>query len=253
MFPEQVNGFVSAGVMLLMLVFARVGTAMIMMPAFGDVRVPAQAKIALAFLASLVMLPTLPLPEPPQRVDMLVGLIAIEALIGAFIGMAGRIFMAAFHLLGAQVGFAAGLSNAMAPPDANFDGANTLAALLQVAALALIFATDTHHVMISGLARSYHVMPVGQPMLGDMAEQMARIGGSSFYIAAAVGAPFIIFSILVNLALGLANRVMPAMQVFFVAGPGLIIIGLGLLFLLVPAIMNGVIGEMGKFYLELVR
>lgn len=250
---ELVSSLVATNIVILMLAFARIGTALIMMPGFGDFRIPQKHKIALGFILSVLMVPTLPMPAAPDRLDILVALIAIECMVGAFIGLGGRIFMAAFHMLGAQVGFAIGLSNAFAPPSMDQESANMVANLLQLAAVTLIFATNTHHVMIGGILHSYDVFEVGRPVLGDMVEQMARIGASAFYIAASVGTPFIVFAVVMNLALGLANRVMPAMQVFFVAGPLLIVVGLILLALLAAAITTGVISEMGIWYMDLVR
>ncbi|MFG6083389.1 flagellar biosynthetic protein FliR [Paracoccus litorisediminis] len=247
------NAWIAGNVTLLMLAFARIGTALIMMPGLGDMKIPARVKIAFGVLLTLIAFQALPMPEAPDRLGVLAALIIIEIIIGAYIGLAGRVFFTVFHLIGAQIGFASGLSNAMAPPDANFDGANTVAAMMHVAGLALMFLTDTHHIMIGGIMKSYEIIPPGRLVLDDLVEQFARITAASFHIAAAIGAPFIIFAVLVNLALGLANRVMPAMQVFFVAGPGLIFLGLGLLALLIPAILSGVLVEMANWYLDLVR
>lgn len=250
---DTVNAIVASNIVLLMLAFARIGTALILMPGFGDFRIPAKHKISLGVILSILLVPTLPLPAAPERLDILVVLIALECLVGAFIGLGGRLFMAAFHMLGAQIGFAIGLSNAFAPPDMDQESANMVANLLQLSAVALIFATDTHHIMIGGILHSYDLIAVGQPIMADLAEQMARLGSSMFYIAASVGTPFIVFAVVMNLALGLANRVMPAMQVFFVAGPLLIVAGLVLLSLLAAAITTGVISEMGTWYMDLVR
>lgn len=245
--------WLAQNVMLVLLAFARIGTAMMLMPGFGESAIPARAKVALGMLVSLSLFAMLPLPAVPSSPALLGGLVVFEVLIGAFIGLGARIFMAVFHILGGIIGYAAGLSNALAPQDANFEGASAVAGLLHMSALALIFATDMHHLMLSGIVRSYQVMPVGALMMGDMVEQLARLGGSAFYIAMMVGAPFLVFTVLFNLALGLANRVMPTMQVFFVAGPGLILMGLGLLAIAAPAMLQFVQGEFSAWLMDLRR
>ena len=68
-----------------------------------------------------------------------------------------------------------------------------------------------------------------------------------------MGAPFYVLSLLLNLGMGLANRVMPAMQVFFVAGPGLIVAGLALLALAVPAILTYQNEQLSLWFAPLVR
>ena len=69
---------------------------------------------------------------------------------------------------------------------------------------------------------SYEVFPVGLMMPGDMAEQIARAVAASFWIAVSITAPFYVLGLLLNLALGLANKMMPTLPIFFVAVPVLI-------------------------------
>lgn len=250
---DPVAAWGSQNVYLLFLVFCRVGTAMIIMPGFGESRIPPRVKIAITVMISFCMMAALPLPTVPDQPSLLLGLFGREVIIGVFLGMSLRLFVVALHILGGIVGYAAGLSNAFAPPDANFEGASAVAALLQMALVALIFVTNAHHVILWGLMRSYQTLPVGSFMIGDMTEQLARVGASAFYIAVMVGAPFLMFTILLNLALGLANRVMPTMQVFFVAGPGIILVGLAILAAAVPAILSTVITEMTDWVMMLER
>jgi flagellar biosynthesis protein FliR len=247
--PDIVTGWVH----LAALAFARVGTALLMLPGFGDTQIPPRIRIALGLVLTLALMPALPLPDPPAQVTALALLIGGEALIGVFIGTGARVLLSAMHLLGAQIGMVAGISNAFAPGVANSEGATAIGGLLTVAAIALIFATDMHHLMITALLRSYAVLPPGQLPVGEMAEQIARLGASAFRISTSLAAPFLIVSVLMNLGLGLANRVMPTMQVFFVAAPGMILAGLVLLTLAVPAILDLMTREMADWLFGLTR
>lgn len=96
--------------------------------------------------------------------------------------------------------------------------------------------------------RSYALLPPGQLMMGDMAEQIARLGSAAFYISVTIGAPFYVMSLLLNLGMGLANRVMPSMQVFFVLGPGLILAGLAVLLLAAPAILTFQVDQLARWF-----
>lgn len=240
-------------VLMVALVYARIGTATLLLPGFGDTHIPPRAKISFGIALALGLMPALPAPKVPEDVTLFALLLGLEALIGVFIGTGARLFMAAFHVLGAQIGFAAGLSNSLTPNQGSPESGSTISTLLTFGAVACIFLTNTHHVILTGLMRSYAILPPGQVMMGDMASQIARIGASAFYIAAAVGAPFYVLSLLLNLGMGLANRVMPAMQVFFVAGPGLIVAGLALLALAVPAILTYQNEQLSLWFATLVR
>lgn len=250
---DVLTAWATQNVMLVILAFARIGTALILMPGFGESRIPARSKVALGVILCLCMMPALPLPAVPDTPSLVVVLFATEALVGAFLAMCIRLFFVSLHILGGIIGYAAGLSNAFAPPDANFEGASSVAALLHVAMVALVFVTDAHHLILDGLMRSYQIIPPGKVMIADMTEQLARMGSASFYIALMVGAPFVVFTILMNLAMGLANRVMPTMQVFFVAGPGLILLGMSIFAVTAPSILENVMAEMMDWLMVLER
>ena len=251
--PGALEAWLAQNITLLILTFARIGTALILMPGFGEARIPARTKVAMGVLVSLCMMAALAPPPVPERPALLVGFIAREALVGAFLGMGVRLFFTVLHVLGGIVGYASGLSNAFAPPDANFEGASTISAMLHVALVAVMFATDTHHLVLGALLRSYQLLPPGTLMLGDMTEQMARLGAVALYMAVMVGAPFLLFTMLFNLGLGLANRVMPAMQVFLVATPGMILLGLALLAITAPAILQAVNAGLADWLITLER
>jgi len=251
--PTLAPDIVSGWIHLAALAFARVGTAVLLLPGFGETQIPPRIRIALGLVLTLSLLPILPLPAPPTQVTALALLLGAEAAIGIFIGTGARILVASLHLLGALVGMVSGLSNAFAPSQANTEGATALAALLTVAAIALIFATDLHHMMISAILNSYMILPPGRLPVGDMTDQIARLGAGALQIATSMATPFLVIAVLLNLALGLANRIMPTMQVFFVAAPGLILAGLTVFVITLPAVLDHMMMVLSDWLLGLSR
>lgn len=222
-----------------LLVFARIGTTLMFLPGFGERQVAVRARLSIALLVSLALYPATPVPLlVPDSAAGVVRLLVTESLIGLWIGLAGRILLAALHYAGAQAGYAAGLANAFAPSLGSFEGATAVGSFLMLAAIALIFATDTHHLMIRALLFSYDVMPLGDLMPGDMAREMVQAAGASLAIGVTVAAPFFVVGLLLNLGLGLANRMLPSLPVFFVAASGLIAIGLWVLAVASPAMLR---------------
>lgn len=233
-----------------LIAFARIGTALMFLPGFGEARVPARHRVALGLLISLGLLPLIPvtLPDTPLLLGLL---LAREALVGLYIGAGARILFAALHSLGALISGVASLSNALAAGDPTYEGSSAIASLLTVAGVALIFVTDTHHLMLRGMLMSYETLPAVWLPMGDMAEQTVKLASKSLYLAVMIGAPFYVLGILFNLGLGLANRVMPAMPVFFVAGPATVMLGLGLLYFTAPAMLSGFTNLFAEFFLTL--
>ena len=94
----------------------------------------------------------------------------------------------------------------------------------------LIFATNTHHLMLMALVDSYTMFaPGAPPMFEDISDAVARLVTSSFKLGIQVASPFIVVGTIFYLGLGLLARLMPQFQVFFIGLPLQILLGLTLL------------------------
>lgn len=224
------DAFLAAQVFAFLFVFARIGTALAVMPVFGEQFVSVQVRLLFALAASLLLVPVLQgrIPPVPDDVPVLVRLIAIEALAGIFLGTVARIALSALETAGMFISLQTGLAAAaIFNPALGIQG-SPFGSFLGVGGLALIVVTDLHHLLLTGLVSSYDlfVPGVGLPM-GDLAETAGRVMSQSFAIGFQMAAPFIVGGILLNVALGVMSRLVPQMQIFFVALP--LQIGAGLL------------------------
>lgn len=221
------------------LVVARLGSAVMFLPGFGEAQVPARVRLAFALVLCLALYPATPVPpiEPgePGRFALALG---SEVTVGLWIGLTARIIYAALEFAGYQIGQIAGLANALAPGLGSFEGATMVANALLIGGIAAIFVTNTHYLMIRALMFSYQVFPFGHLILGDMAAQIVKAMGASFYIGLTMAAPFLVMGTILNLGLGLANRMMPTLPVFFVAGSVLIAAALLVVAVSAPAMLR---------------
>jgi len=71
--------------------------------------------------------------------------------------------------------------------------------------------------------------------------------GRSLTLAVALAAPMIVYGIVFNVALGLAARLAPAIQVFFVAQPINLLFGLAVFTTLIGAMLTGFAGAMAQW------
>ena len=73
-------------------VFARLGTALIFMPGFGETQIPVRVRLSFALVLCAALLPATPgrqiLPTDPLEMGLLLG---TEATIGLWIGLTARI------------------------------------------------------------------------------------------------------------------------------------------------------------------
>jgi flagellar biosynthetic protein FliR len=206
----------------ILVVFARVGSAIMLMPGFGEVFVPARARLGIALALSLIVAPvvaqTLPgLPPDLIRMFLVVG---GEVAIGLFIGATVRLLLSALHVAGVVIGFQTSLSNATFFDPANAQQGALIAAFMNVLGVLLIFAADLHHLMLAGLVDSYVVFRPGNlPPLGDFSEVAVRLLARSFDLGLQIAAPFVVVGLVFYVGLGLLARLMPQIQVFFIAVP----------------------------------
>jgi flagellar biosynthetic protein FliR len=74
-----------------------------------------------------------------------------------------------------------------------------------------------------------------------------------FALAVQIAAPFIAFGILFNLGLGVLSRLMPQMQVFFVATPASILIGMLVLLATLGVMMAVFVDDLGRWLAQIGR
>lgn len=206
----------------LLLIFVRIGSAMVIMPGLAEAYVTARVRLLLALGMSIVLVgplaPTLPaLPAEPLALGRL---LAAEAVLGLFIGTTAKVLFAALHVAGTTIAFQSGLATA-AIFDPNEATQGTLPGnFLTTTALVLLFVTDAHHLLVQALAASYATLPAGAALpWDDMTELLARLVDQAFGLGLRLAAPILVVSVLTYLAMGVLNRLMPTFQVFFIALP----------------------------------
>jgi flagellar biosynthetic protein FliR len=223
------------------LVMARIGTLVMLMPGVGDRSIPVRMRLAFAILLSLMFLPLVRPVMPPLSggIEPLVRLMILEVLIGLMIGTTIRITLFAMQLAGTVAAQQMALSfSSTVDPTAGVQNP-TIATFLVLLATALIFALDLHHLSIRGMHDSYAMMMPGEaPPVGDAAQMILKTFVAAFKVGIQISAPFLVFAIVFNLGLGVLSRLMPQLQIFFLAMPASILIGTLILFAAVGVMMN---------------
>lgn len=223
-----------------LLVFARLGAAMMLMPGFGGRLLPSRFRLIMALGLAAVVVPVVgpQLPRLPDSPAALVLLLAGEITIGLFLGVVAQVLLAALSLAGTFIGFQAAMANAFTTDPVAEQQSSILPSFLANLALVLIFATDLHHLMLRAAVNSYELFVAGQPLpLGDFADMLARTVSRSFLLGMQLAGPMMVFGLVFNGGLGLMSRLMPQMQVYFVAMPMQVLVGFLLLVVTLPALM----------------
>lgn len=233
----------SGAVLVYLLVFARTGAMVMLLPPIGDANVPVRVRLMVALAIAVALAPTVSGAYPqtaPANTAMLVALIAQEITVGILVGTLARVIMSAISVAGTIIAAQTGLSYAEAlDPTSHGQQGAVIGNFLSILAVVMIFGANLHHLAIGAVAGSYHLIPPGTSLpTGDMAEMAIRIVSGAFSLGFQLAAPFIVFGFAINAGFGILARMMPQLQVFFIVTPLNVMVGFVVLTLLIGTMMT---------------
>jgi flagellar biosynthetic protein FliR len=217
---------------LLLFVFLRVGAILMSIPIFDSQGIPFLFKIALAFATSIVLFPLLKLDSVPLVSDLFtLGISGVgEIFFGLTIGFSVKLIFAGIQLAGQLAGYQMGLAIANVMDPATSEQVPLLAQFNNLIGLLVFLSINAHYWFIKALAESFRLIPpLNVNFSSSLLEHLLQLSGNMFVIALQVGAPVIAAMLLTSVAFGLVARTVPQMNVFIVAMP--LKVGVGLLFI----------------------
>ncbi|MGN6115997.1 MAG: flagellar biosynthetic protein FliR [Nitrobacter sp.] len=235
-----------------MLVFARIGAMVMLLPGLGEVNIPVRVKLAIALLLTFVMLP---LHRAAYHVDMnsmpaLVVLMIHEIVIGIVLGATARVTLSALQVAGSIIAQQLGLGFVTSVDPTQGQQGVLIGNFLTLLGIALLFATDTHYLVIAALSDSYRIFAPGELMpSGDVAALATRAFAAAFKIGLQLSAPFLVFGLVFNIGLGVLARLMPQMQVYFVGVPLSIFTG----FMILAAVLATMMGTYMDYFIGVMH
>jgi len=236
------------------LMFARIGTMIMLLPGLGEMSVPARIRLSIALLLTFVLFP---LHRAGYAIDLrspgpVIIALGQELAIGMVLGLTARVTISALQVAGSVIAQQLGLGFVTAVDPTQGQQGLIVGNFLTLLGVTLIFATDLHHLVIAGLHDSYRLFAPGEvPVVSDVASLITKTVAGAFRVGIQLSAPFLVFGLVFNVALGVLSRLMPQMQVYFVAVPLSIMIGFLILLIVVGAMMASFLGYVGGVLHEL--
>lgn len=226
------------------LVFLRIGAVLSLMPAFGEQVVPQRVRLILVLAFTAIVAPAV--FEPVSATKGLIGTGGIEVLAGLAIGIGLRLFIIALQMAAAIIAQVTSLSQLFGGTTPEPQPA--IGNLLTVVGLALAVLSGLHVKAASLFIQSYQVLPAGRlPNAADMADWGLQQIVTSLVLAFSLAAPFVIGSIIYNLALGVINKAMLQLAVSLVGAPLLTFGSLVLMAIVVPFMLSVWLGHFDAF------
>jgi len=239
-------------VLVAMGVFARVGAAAFLVPGLGERAIPVRVRLMAALGIAVMLAPLIEAhagQAPATPLALAVVLVA-EAVVGLVIGLAFRFLVfalqtagmvAAQHLSVAQM-FGAGVAPEPEP---------TIATLLAMGGITLALMAGLHVHLVTTLAGLYDIFPFGRfPAGADLARWATERVAETFTLGVMLAAPFVAIGFAYNLALGALNRAMPQLLVALVGVPALVWVGMVILALVLPALMDAWLARLDHVFTD---
>jgi len=206
------------------LLFCRIGACLMVMPGFSSPRVPMRVRLFVAIAVTLALAPPLATKVqaaiPGDSPAAILGLIGSESLVGAIIGLMGRMFFLALEFAGSSITMLIGLSNTADTLIDETEPVSGLTSLITLTAVVLLFVLDLHWEVVRALVESYAAMPVGEALSANFGlVKIVDALKDAFDLALQISAPFIVYSLTVNIMFGILGKLTPQIPVYFISIP----------------------------------
>jgi flagellar biosynthesis protein FliR len=251
--------FQTQQVYILMFIFLRIASILLFLPLFDNRSIPILFKIGLSFVFSLSLMPLLDFrgfPNTLYDISVIVGIFS-EIFLGVSIGLAIKLIFSGIQLGAEIVGYQMGLAMANLFDAASGSQASVISNLKFMLAMLVFLSIDAHHFFFKIISESFITIPLfGFGISASLTEYLTLLGSKMFVIAVKLSAPLFIAMLFSNVALGLIARMVPQMNIFFVAMPVNLFVGLVLLGLMLPAysfFLVPIFNEFGNILLTLLK
>ena len=199
------------------------------LPVFNSKNIPVLFKAGLAFSISFLLFPLLKLqisPFPYTMIPFIIGVIR-EIMLGLIIGFSVRLLLTGILLAGQLAGYQMGLAIANVMDPLASTQIPLLAQFMNLLAMLLFLVFNAHHFFVRAIVESFYLVPpLALRFNMTTMDQMMHMAAQMFVIAIKVGAPVVGVLIFTSVAFGLIARTVPQMNIFLVAMPVKIVIGL---------------------------
>ncbi|MBD9354581.1 flagellar biosynthetic protein FliR [Methylomonas albis] len=221
--------------------FFRISSMFITVPVFSVKAVPAKVRLIASLLITWVIMPTLPAMPDVEMFGYQGIMVAVQQVaLGLTTGFILQMVFSIMLFAGQTIAYSMGLGFASMVDPATGVQVPVIAQLFVISGSFLFLAVDGHLLLIEMLAQSFHTLPVGNIGM-DKADLWRIISWSSLIFADGLllSMPVMATLLFVNISFGVASKAAPQLQIFGVGFPITIMLGMGLIWIGLPTMLEG--------------
>ena len=236
-----------AWILAAVLAMARIGAAFAICPALTDSMIPGVARRAATFAFAVLVLPAIHATIPPGEPNLWLFALAAfrEALIGFLIGFFAAVPFWIAENVGNFIDNQRGATMGEVYSPLSGTQVSTTGIFFTQLVSTIFFVGGAVFLFLGALYKSYAVWPVfapaALPSLAFVSDAPVQILGTldgMLKTTVVIAAPVIIVMFLATIGLGLVNRTAPQLNVFFLSMPIKSALGVALLVVYLPFIMD---------------
>jgi len=230
---------------LFFLVFARLLPMSILSPALGARLLNGRVRLVICAALSLCLLPAV----PEEKVTFSLMELMHQLVIGTILGFLSSLPFYAMQSVGEWLDVNRGetIVSVLIPQFASRTSSS--GRLFLLLSTLLFFLIGGHHELLSALAESFRIPDAGNPFQGivmdfgeaEMAQVMIDRVGLVFSIAVKVSLPAVCVLWMTDIFLGYLNRLVPALQVFYLGLPVKLWLGVLILVVLLDGLVRTIV------------
>lgn len=234
---EGIYGFSEIEILGFILVFLRLGAFFFAWPIFGTETVPTPVKILLSLTVSFIIFPIVGWKKLQIGLtdSQIVVLAFKEVLLGLALGYFCRMTFFALAMGGNIISISMGLTSAqLFNPSLGTEGNSIEQFKVMLGSLFFLFI-DGHHMFLTAITKSFEMIPITRQSIsavpfGSLGSLLTEISS----IAIRIGAPVMVSVLFINIALGLAGRAVPQINVLVTSMPVNILVGMFAMIVALP-------------------
>lgn len=231
--------FSTESIIVFILVLTRLSGMLMTAPLFSTFPIPMQVKGGIAVLCAFIMYPfVLQISDisMPNDLIMLSGLVFKELLVGFLIGFCASLIFTGIQIGGQILSIQMGLAIANALDPVTKQQVPIVGQFYLFLASIVFIYINGHQWLFSTIHESYLSIPVGLnfDFTARIVEQITYFASQLFTIAFSIIMPIFQILFITTLLMGFMAKIMPQMNIFMVAMPLKIYIGLALMSVLLP-------------------
>lgn len=223
--------FSPANIIVFMAIVVRIGGLLTAAPLYSTYPIPVQVKIWLTAFIAFILYPMVQANSHfaiPHEVAALTCVMVKEFAIGYIIGFCANLVFIAAELGANMFSIQMGLSISQALNPASGTTSPIISQAFTLLVTLVFISLNAHQWLLSALYSSFAHVPIGFSFIfdGALVQKVLHLTGQMFAIAIGISMPIFGVLLIKDILLGFVSKLMPTMNIFMVAMPLKVYVGL---------------------------